>query len=73
MDAFKAGDAQELERAAHALKGSSSNLGAKCLAAACADVMALAREGKLPDVSAIARVLAEFERLKPALEAEKFK
>ena len=45
MDAFKVGDAAELERAAHALKGSSSNLGAKCLAAACAEVMSLAREG----------------------------
>jgi CheY-like chemotaxis protein len=73
MDAFKAGNPQELERAAHALKGSSSNLGAKCLAAACADVMSISREGRLPDASAIAKILSEFDRLKPALEAEKGK
>ncbi|HEX7862802.1 MAG TPA: response regulator [Verrucomicrobiae bacterium] len=73
MDAFKAGSAADLERAVHALKGSSSNLGAKCLASACADVMKISREGKLPDSSAIAKILSEFERLKPALEAEKFK
>ena len=71
LDAFKAGDAAELERATHALKGSSSNLGAKCLAAACAEVMAIARAGRLPESSAIAKILAEFERLKPALEEQK--
>jgi two-component system sensor histidine kinase/response regulator len=73
LDAFKAGDALELERAAHSLKGSSSNIGAKCLAAACAEVMNLARDGHLPEASLVARVLSEFERLKPALEEEKKK
>jgi CheY-like chemotaxis protein/HPt (histidine-containing phosphotransfer) domain-containing protein len=73
LDAFKAGDAQELERAAHSLKGSSSNIGAKCLAAACAEVMNVARDGKLPEAALVARVLSEFERLKPALEEEKKK
>jgi HPt (histidine-containing phosphotransfer) domain-containing protein len=70
---FKAGDAEELERAAHSLKGSASNLGAKCLSAACAEVMGIARERKLPDATLVARILSEFERLKPALEAEKKK
>jgi HPt (histidine-containing phosphotransfer) domain-containing protein len=73
LDAFKAGDAAELERAAHSLKGSSSNLGAKCLADACAEVMNLTRAGKLPDSSMIARILSEFDRLKPALEDQKKK
>jgi CheY-like chemotaxis protein len=71
LDAFKAGDAVELERAAHSLKGSSSNLGAKCLAAACADLIAVARDGKLPESSLVAKVLSEFERLKPVLEQQK--
>ena len=73
LDTFKAGDVPELEKAAHSLKGSSSNIGAKCLAAACAEVMNIAREGKLPEAALVARVLSEFERLKPALEDEKKK
>jgi two-component system, sensor histidine kinase and response regulator len=71
LDMFKAGDPVELERAAHSLKGSSSNLGAKCLAAACTEIVNITRDGKLPDASVIARVLSEFERLKPVLEEEK--
>jgi two-component system, sensor histidine kinase and response regulator len=71
LDAFKAGDAAELERAAHSLKGSSSNLGAKCLAAACTEVVHFTREGKLPDAPLIARILSEFERLKPVLQEQK--
>jgi CheY-like chemotaxis protein len=71
LDAFKTGSAAELERAAHGLKGSASNLGARGLAAACTDVSSIARAGTLPDASAVARILSEFERLKPALEREK--
>jgi two-component system, sensor histidine kinase and response regulator len=71
LDAFKAGDPAELERAAHSLKGSSSNLGAKCLANACTEIVNIARDGKLPEASLIARVLSEFERLKPVLEEQK--
>jgi CheY-like chemotaxis protein len=71
MDAFKAADVLEVERAAHSLKGSSNNLGAKLLGAACLDVMNTARGGKLPDATSVARILSEFERLKPALEREK--
>ena len=73
LDAFKAGDVHELERAAHSLKGSSSNIGAKCLSTACAEVMGIAREGKLPEAGLVARVLSEFDRVKPALEEEKKK
>ncbi|HVK58111.1 MAG TPA: response regulator, partial [Candidatus Kapabacteria bacterium] len=72
MDAFKAGNPLELERATHALKGSASNLGAKCLSAACAEVMTIAREGRLPEAAAVAKILSEFDRLKPALEEQKF-
>jgi HPt (histidine-containing phosphotransfer) domain-containing protein len=71
LDAFKAGDVPALERAAHSLKGSSSNLGANQLASACFEVMNVARSGKLPDAAAIARILSEFERLKPVLEKER--
>ena len=71
LDSFKAGDPAELERAAHSLKGSSSNLGAKCLADACTEIVNVTREGKLPEASSIARVLSEFERLKPVLEEQK--
>jgi CheY-like chemotaxis protein/HPt (histidine-containing phosphotransfer) domain-containing protein len=71
LDTFKAGDVVELERAAHSLKGSSSNLGAKCLAAACTELVNVTRDGKLPEASLIARILSEFERLKPALEEQK--
>ena len=53
------------------MKGSANNLGAKCLAAACFELMTVCRAGKLPESSAVARVLSEFERLKPALEIEK--
>jgi HPt (histidine-containing phosphotransfer) domain-containing protein len=73
LDAFKAGDPLELEHAAHSMKGSSNNLGAKSLANACLEVMTTCRTGKLPDSSAISKVLSEFERLKPALEREKTK
>jgi CheY-like chemotaxis protein len=71
LDAFKAGDLPALERAAHSLKGSSSNLGANHLAGACFEVMNSARSGKLPEASTVARILSEFERLKPALEKER--
>ncbi len=71
MDAFKAGDHLEIERAAHSLKGSANNLGAKSLGNACLDLMTTCKAGKLPDSSAVARVLSEYERLKPALEREK--
>jgi HPt (histidine-containing phosphotransfer) domain-containing protein len=71
LDAFKASDPVELEHAAHSLKGSANNLGAKSLAAACLEIMTTCKSGKLPESSAIGRVLSEFERLKPALEREK--
>jgi two-component system sensor histidine kinase/response regulator len=73
LDAFKASDPVELEHAAHSMKGSSNNLGAKSLANACSELMTTCRAGKLPDSSAIGKVLSEFERLKPALEREKTK
>jgi two-component system sensor histidine kinase/response regulator len=71
LDAFKAGDVDAVERATHGIKGSASNLGAKGLAAACAEVIAIARSGKLPEAAQVARILSEFERLKPVLEKEK--
>ncbi len=73
LDAFKAGDPVEVERAAHSMKGSANNLGARSLADACLEVMTFCKTGKLPDSSAIARILSEYERLKPALEREKLR
>jgi two-component system, sensor histidine kinase and response regulator len=73
LDTFKERDLVELERAAHSLKGSANNLGAKRFATACMEVMNLARSGKLPESSQIARILSEFEELKPALEQEKLR
>ena len=71
LDNFKAGDPVELERAVHSLKGSASNLGAKALAEACGEVMNISRSGKVPEAAAVARILSEFDRLKPQLEREK--
>ncbi|HEV8541445.1 MAG TPA: PAS domain-containing protein [Verrucomicrobiae bacterium] len=71
LDEFKAANLKALERAAHSLKGSASNLGARHLANACLEVMGVAQCGKLPDASAVARILSEFERLKPVLEKER--
>ena len=45
--ALAAGDAEDLRRAAHTLKGSSASLGANDLADACRDVETAARDGRL--------------------------
>ena len=45
--AFGAGDAEEVRRAAHSLKGSSSNLGANQLVALCLHVENSGRDGNL--------------------------
>lgn len=47
LEAVARADAEELSRAAHALKGGSGALGAKALRALAADLEALGREGSL--------------------------
>lgn len=71
QESFQAGDAAEVERAAHSLKGSAGNLGAKSLSEVCLIIMTTAREGRLPEAGLVERAAFEFRRLKPALEAQK--
>ncbi len=67
--ALAAGQAEDLRRAAHTLKGSSASLGANGLAEVCREVEAAARDGDLdglgPKVDAIA---AELDEVVAALE-----
>lgn len=62
-------DALRLTRAAHSLKGSSSNFGALQLRAVCETIEHLGRDGKLAEVPALMPELRlEFDRVKSALE-----
>lgn len=62
----------ELERAAHTLKGSSSNFGAERMGAACAELERAAHDG-VPDGAAamIAAIESEFASVRIALERER--
>ncbi|MGH9173101.1 MAG: Hpt domain-containing protein, partial [Vicinamibacterales bacterium] len=51
--ALVAHDADALRRAAHSLKSTSQSLGAGLLASACAEIEALARDGRIDAVSAL--------------------
>ncbi|MBK9082831.1 MAG: response regulator [Rhizobiales bacterium] len=55
--ALRGSAAEEAARAAHALKSMSYNVGARKVAAACADVERLSRERRLSDAAEIARAL----------------
>jgi CheY-like chemotaxis protein/HPt (histidine-containing phosphotransfer) domain-containing protein len=57
--AAAAGDAPGLEREAHRLKGACQTIGAGAMAAACATLMALARQGSLTGTPAAAQVLQD--------------
>ncbi|MEW6156779.1 MAG: response regulator, partial [Verrucomicrobiota bacterium] len=70
----QAQDALALEHAVHALKGASSNLGARLLADRCARLLDLARQGNLVAAAPLVpQVQLEFERARAALELEKAK
>ncbi len=70
--ALAQGDANGFMRAAHSLKGSSGNLGARGMAALCADLEQRARSGTLDGVEAIVATLEkEFELVRRALEQER--
>jgi HPt (histidine-containing phosphotransfer) domain-containing protein len=63
--------AEDLGRAAHALKGSSGSLGAKRMVPICEELEALGRKGDLAHASGLlTRLEAEFERVREALIAE---
>jgi HPt (histidine-containing phosphotransfer) domain-containing protein len=64
------GDALTLTRAAHSLKGSSSNFGAAQLRAISEKIERLGRDGNLGEVPAqLPQLKREFEGVKTALEA----
>ena len=67
-----AGDSEAIKAAAHTLKGSSSNLGAKRLAAYCSDLEKMSNEGEADACKQQADVVAqEFELVKEALIEER--
>ena len=70
-DAVARHDAPELRRVAHSLKGSSGNLGARRLAAACARIEDQVRSGAVdPTTEAlVAFAIAEFGRVRDQLMA----
>ena len=68
--ALATGHADELQRAAHALKSNSSNLGAMQLPALCKDLEEVARSGVLDGADTrLAQVEAEYEQVERALLA----
>jgi CheY-like chemotaxis protein len=68
-EAFKKQELGGIERAAHSLKGSSSNLGAKQLAALASQIMEHARSGQLPPASLVEAIQPEFGKAKQMLES----
>lgn len=68
-EAREAGTAHELGRAAHALKGSASNLGATRLAALCKEVEDLGEDGVVVDQPALVGVERALDAAVKALES----
>jgi CheY-like chemotaxis protein/HPt (histidine-containing phosphotransfer) domain-containing protein len=69
--AVDARDAGTLKQAAHALKGSSANLGAPRLAALCDELEGLGRSGDLmPAAEITSRLESELDRVQAAFHAE---
>ena len=67
--ALVAGEAEDLRRAAHTLKGSSASLGALDLADACRAIEIAAHEGQLAGLeTAVASVASQFDAVVAALE-----
>ena len=69
-ECLEQGDAVRLTRAAHSLKGSSSNFGATQLRAISEKIEHLGRDSALGEVPAtLPELKAEFDKVKTALEA----
>ena len=67
--ALTSGNPTGVHQGAHALKGSASTLGAPALAAACAGLETLGREGQLANAPpAVESVRQEAQRLRSALD-----
>jgi len=65
-------DLAALERATHAIKGSSSNIGATLVNFHASSIVDACRSGNLPDpVAAVSALIQAFEQTKPQLEALK--
>ena len=70
-EAVEAGDAARVGRVAHTLKGSSGNMGARRMAAICAELQDVGDSGDLAQAPGLLEGLEEeFGRVRPALEAE---
>ena len=70
-EAAKSGDASSVERAAHTLKGSSGSMGATRMAKISAELQDSGASGDLSRAPGLLGHLEdEFERVRPALEAE---
>ena len=67
-----AGDAPRTFRVAHTMKSSCAHLGARTMADLCATIESAARHGRLEGLAAVVdALLREFDRVVPALEAER--
>ncbi len=70
-EAIGSGDAASMGRLAHALKGSSGNMGALRMSTICAELEDAGHSGELERALVLAeRLEAEYGRVRPALEAE---
>jgi HPt (histidine-containing phosphotransfer) domain-containing protein len=71
-EAVGAEDAEVLRQAAHKLRGSSANFGAKALVGLCEEIEAVARSGTTKGTRGLLRrINAEFERVIGALDAQR--
>jgi CheY-like chemotaxis protein len=65
------GDAQKLKASAHSVKGAAANLGARTLAALCAELEKIGRDGSVQGTEALlAELEPQFQRVCATLEAE---
>jgi CheY-like chemotaxis protein len=72
--AISRSDAPALKEAAHSLKGSSNNIGARRLSRLCGDLERLAKEERLAEAAKLFfKVTAEYESVRFVLEQEKKK
>lgn len=68
--ALAAGNAEDLARAAHTMKGSASNFGATALSAVSRDIEQLGKQRNLPEANIrLPALRAEFARTTTALQA----
>jgi HPt (histidine-containing phosphotransfer) domain-containing protein len=70
QEAFSAGNAEDLRRAAHSLKSNSANFGAIRLSRQCKELEDMGKAGVLEGAAEqIGQIVAEYEKARAALEA----